>query len=65
LAAAFGLEGPLGYIIDHAIASDVVQRVRFAHIFRPRADDDAKLDLPIGLLRSARDFDIVIRADDG
>ena len=50
---------------DDAIAGDVIQRVGLADILRRLADDDAELDFPVGLLRAARDADIVVRADDG
>ncbi len=41
------------------------QRVGLLDVLSALADDHAKLDLPIGLDRSARDLDIVVRTADG
>ena len=52
LAVALGLEGALGDVVGDAVAGDVVQRVGLRDVFRRLADDDAELDLPVGLFAS-------------
>ena len=52
--------------MDHAVAGDVLHRVWLrSTYFAGLADDHAELDFPVGLLRAARDLDVVVRADDG
>src|SRR5437764_1362376 len=64
LAAALELVFALGDVIDDAIAGDVLGRVMYRDIERLRADDDAELDLVIGLLRALRDDHVIVRAAD-
>ena len=62
--AALQLERALGNVVDDAIAGDMRQRVFLGDVAAGRADDDAELDLPVGLFRPARDLDIVVRTLD-
>ena len=48
------LKLPLRHVVNDAVAGDEVERPLFADILGPLADHDAELDLPIGLLRTAR-----------
>ena len=65
LARTLGLERTFRHVVDHAIAGNVGQSLRLGDVFRGLADDDAKLDLPVGFLAGAGDQDRVIRAADG
>ncbi|MCY1243382.1 hypothetical protein D9M72_563950 [compost metagenome] len=47
-----------------AVAGDIVEGFRFAHVFRLAADDDTELHFPVGLFRAARNDQVVVRADD-
>ncbi|MNX91479.1 hypothetical protein D3C86_1235620 [compost metagenome] len=49
----------------NAIAGNVVKSIGFRDIFGGLADDNTELDFPVGLLRTARNGDVVIRTDDG
>src|SRR3546814_14171299 len=53
-AAALYLVFAFRYVVDHAIASHIVQRLRFFYITRLAAYDHAQLDFPVGLYRIAR-----------
>ena len=62
LAAALDLELALGHVVADGVAGDMGQRLGFVDVAAALADDDGKLDLPVGLLRIARDHEVVIRA---
>ena len=65
VAAALGLEGTLGHVIDHAVAGDVAHGVGFGDVAAALPDHHAEFHFPIGARGAARDLDIVIGADDG
>ena len=65
LALVLDLELALGDVVGDAVARDMIQRVRLRHVLGGLADDDTQFDLPVGLHRTARDDDVVVRADDG
>ena len=64
LPAALHLVFALGDVVDDAIAGDVLPGVLDVDVARGRADDDAELDLVIGLLRALGDDHVVIGAAD-
>src|SRR5690606_29841766 len=65
LAAHFQLEGALRHVVHDAVAGDVIERLGLRHVAGRPADDDAELDLPVGLLGAARDDDVVVGPRDG
>src|SRR3546814_8319178 len=65
LAGALDLEAALGDVVHDAIAGDVLQGVGFIDVLARRADDAGEFDLPVDLLRAARDYDMYMgRAQD-
>jgi hypothetical protein len=62
LPAALELEFPLGVVVVDRVAGDVRKRVALLHVLRAAPDHDRELHLPIGLLRAARDLDLVVGA---
>ena len=49
-ASALDLEFTLGHVVDDAEPCDMIQRIYFVEIGATFADDDTKLDFPIGFL---------------
>src|SRR5690606_37796605 len=64
LAAPSQLMITLRDVVREGIAGDMGQRVVLIDIAGILADDDRKLDLPVGSLRTARNGDRVVRAGD-
>src|SRR5215831_3833009 len=64
LSAALDLEFALTDVVDDAIAGDMPARLGLRDITGEAADDDAELDLVVGLLRALRDDHIVVGAAD-
>jgi hypothetical protein len=50
LPATLDLKFSLGNVVDDAIAGDLLARIGLGDMTRKAADDDAELDLVIGLL---------------
>ena len=46
--------------MDDAEAGDVLHRVLLRDVLRGLADDHSELDFPVGLLRPARNLDVVV-----
>src|SRR5690606_15978960 len=65
LASALCLERTLGNIMDSAIACYIIECIFFADIFGGLADNNAQLNFPVGLFRTAWDDQIIIRANNG
>src|ERR1041384_6885408 len=51
--AAIELEATIGEVVEDAIAGNVTERIRFAHVARGRADHHGTLGLPVTALRTA------------
>jgi hypothetical protein len=49
----FHLVGPLGHVIDHAVAADMGESIVLVDIEAIAPDDDAELDFPVPFLRIA------------
>nr|GEW99913.1 hypothetical protein [Tanacetum cinerariifolium] len=64
-AAALDLKLALRHIVDHAVAGHVLQGVGFVDVASALADDHTQLDFPVGLLRIARNFYVVVRPHNG
>src|SRR6516162_10390608 len=60
LPAALDLKFALGDVVHDTVAGDVFARVVGRNIARETADDDAELDLPVGLLRRLRNDHVII-----
>ena len=66
LAAALHLERALGDVVHQRPACDVVTGLlESVEVAGALADDDAELDLPVGLGGAAGDAHVVVRADQG
>src|SRR5436190_19277928 len=64
-AAALELEFPLGYVMDDAVTCYMGQRFRLRNVAPMSTNHDAEFHFPIGFLRAARNFDVIVRANDG
>ena len=65
LPGAFQLEGPLGEVVDNAVACDMRERILFADVLGLLADHDAKFHLLIGFLRALGNDNLVVGTADG
>ena len=61
MPAVIELERPLREIVDHEITGDGVDSPGLRNNARPRANDDAELDLPVHFARTTRDDEVIER----